>query len=165
MTDIDSAVTGIVYGLAFRATIENERLYEGDVVEALSNAGFLAPLNPETIEELIVRVWIGGRAFEREYRGGEYRWRRQRIERWRRDNPTPYDPTARFGPIDPRPGNYYVSALHDGKTLLVRGPYASHRAAMLAVHETERTCNDPRACWYAWGTARSEEIFPCPMEP
>jgi len=166
MNHVDSALNGIIYGLAFRATIENERLFESDVIEALSHAGLLAPLAPETIEAFIVQIWDGGRALEREYRGGECRWRYRKIERWVRENPAPYDPTIRFGPVDPRPGNYYVSVRNEkGKTRIVRGPYASHREAMLAIRETETTCGDPRAPWYAWGTSRSEEKLPCPMEP
>lgn len=63
-------------------------------------------------------------------------------------------------PGDPRRGFYYVSCQDDrGRRALVFGPFVNdHRSALADVArvaaEAERV--DPRACWYAWGTARSE---------
>lgn len=60
---------------------------------------------------------------------------------------------------DHRPGFYYVSIVReDGAWGLMRGPFPKHREALQAVDDArvfgERI--DPRACWYAWGTCRSE---------
>jgi len=59
--------------------------------------------------------------------------------------------------IDRRPGYYYVSCQDGGRRALVAGPYPDHDTALAEVDlvkaEAERV--DPRAIWYAWGTARS----------
>lgn len=66
---------------------------------------------------------------------------------------------AEVEPADHRPGFYYVSAIRDdGRKALVKGPFPKHREALQAVEATKTTVGrfDPRAPWYAWGTARSE---------
>jgi hypothetical protein len=69
-----------------------------------------------------------------------------------------HNPPAGFhyGNPDPRPGNYYVSVCRGDQYVLLRGPFASHAAALGAVQETMRkACDlDPRGHWYAYGTAR-----------
>jgi len=61
-------------------------------------------------------------------------------------------------PIDPRPGFYYVSAIDGPRRSMVRGPFPTHAEALERVEATRRLVEerDPRAHWYAWGTARSE---------
>lgn len=72
-----------------------------------------------------------------------------------RDNQSAQDP-------DPRPGYYYVSVRRytpRAEYRLLRGPFVNdHAAALTAVDETMRrsTDLDPRGCWYAYGTCRSE---------
>lgn len=65
-----------------------------------------------------------------------------------------------YGPGNPdaRPGFYYVSAIDGARRSLVRGPFRTHAEALGAVEPTKRLVEerDPRAHWYAWGTARSE---------
>lgn len=65
-----------------------------------------------------------------------------------------------YGPgnPDPRPGFYYVSAIDGSRRSLVRGPFRTHAEALEAVEPTKRLVEDrdPRAHWYAWGTARNE---------
>jgi len=60
---------------------------------------------------------------------------------------------------DLRPGFYYVSIQNDaGEQVLVRGPWYRHAEALAALPDVKAYCLklDPRACWYAFGTARSE---------
>lgn len=60
-------------------------------------------------------------------------------------------------PID-QAGFFYVTCRNDsGETRRVRGPWRSHAAALEAVTAVSREAGklDPRACWYAWGTARA----------
>ena len=59
---------------------------------------------------------------------------------------------------DPRPGFYYVTCIDGDRVAFVRGPWADHASALAAVHTVKVTAEDldPRAFWYAWGTARSE---------
>lgn len=65
-----------------------------------------------------------------------------------------------YGPDnpDPRPGFYYVSAIDGARRSLVRGPFPTHAAALEAVEPAKKLVEerDPRAHWYAWGTARNE---------
>lgn len=62
---------------------------------------------------------------------------------------------------DTRPGFYYVSCRNsNGQYAFVRGPWINDHAGALAAkfavqREAERV--DPKAIWYAWGTARSED--------
>lgn len=60
---------------------------------------------------------------------------------------------------DPRPGFYYVSVIDGPRRALVAGPYETHAEALGAVPRMrDEGCKcDPRAWWYAWGTARCEE--------
>lgn len=60
---------------------------------------------------------------------------------------------------DTRPGFYYVSVMDGPRRGLLRGPWIDdHAGALAAVDvvraEAERV--DPRAAFYAFGTARSE---------
>jgi hypothetical protein len=59
---------------------------------------------------------------------------------------------------DPRPGFYYVSAIDGARKVFARGPFPTHREALDRVDATRTAVEkvDPRAPWYAWGTARSE---------
>lgn len=57
---------------------------------------------------------------------------------------------------------YYVSAMGDagrGDRMLVEGPFVTHVEALVAVWAVSQAWGtiDPRACWYAWGTARVKE--------
>lgn len=57
---------------------------------------------------------------------------------------------------DPAPG-FYVSAMNDsGGKLLAEGPFTRHEEALCAVWSVSQAWGkvDPRACWYAWGTAQ-----------
>ncbi|MGH2341120.1 hypothetical protein ACRC7T_06500 [Segnochrobactraceae bacterium EtOH-i3] len=53
---------------------------------------------------------------------------------------------------------FYVTAVDGARTFWMRGPFASHEAALAAVDETFRTASglDPRAHFMGWGTARLE---------
>jgi len=57
---------------------------------------------------------------------------------------------------DPRPGNYYVSVVDGQRSALLAGPWPTHAAALGAVDVVRNlACElDPRAHWYAFGTAR-----------
>jgi len=63
---------------------------------------------------------------------------------------------------DSRPGFYYVTVRRDAPRTeyrLLRGPFVNdHAAALAAVDETMRRAMsyDPKACWYAYGTCRSD---------
>jgi hypothetical protein len=68
---------------------------------------------------------------------------------------------------DPRPGFYYVTVRRsnsnsgsDGEHRRLRGPFRNdHVAALAAVDEARQRAYeyDPRAHWYAYGTARSDD--------
>jgi hypothetical protein len=51
---------------------------------------------------------------------------------------------------------FYVSAMNGALKALVDGPYAHHAEALVRVWAVSRAWGnvDPRACWYAWGTAQ-----------
>lgn len=53
------------------------------------------------------------------------------------------------------PRDYYVSVIDGARRSLLAGPYPTHTAALAAVDATNRiACDiDPRAHWYAFGTA------------
>lgn len=57
---------------------------------------------------------------------------------------------------DPRPGNYYVSVIDQGRRALLAGPWPTHAEALAQVDAVRvKACElDPRGCWYAFGTAR-----------
>lgn len=60
---------------------------------------------------------------------------------------------------DTRPGNYYVSVRRDSgepRYVLLAGPWPTHAEALAMVDRvTAIACElDPRAHWYAFGTAR-----------
>jgi hypothetical protein len=61
---------------------------------------------------------------------------------------------------DTKPGYYYVTVRRrDGEFRPLRGPFVNDHASALAAVDDARmkACNlDPRAHWYAFGTARSE---------
>lgn len=50
---------------------------------------------------------------------------------------------------------YYVSAIDGERKALICGPYATHDAALADVQRVKRAAErvDPRAVWWAWGTA------------
>jgi len=64
---------------------------------------------------------------------------------------------------DTRPGFYYVTVRREGRKgfehVKLRGPFSDHASALAAVDEATRRAYelDPRAPWYAYGTARTEE--------
>lgn len=62
------------------------------------------------------------------------------------------------------PTQYFVSCVEtDGRRRksLLAGPYGTHAAALAQVRKVTRMANDvdPRAVWYAFGTAGSDEPF------
>jgi hypothetical protein len=63
---------------------------------------------------------------------------------------------------DTQPGFYYVTVRRDTTSSdyrTLRGPFVNdHASALAAVDEARRraTDYDPRGCWYAYGTCRSE---------
>ena len=63
---------------------------------------------------------------------------------------------------DSRPGFYYVTVRRDSARpdfRVLRGPFINdHAGALAAVDESMRRAIDldPRGCWYAYGTCRSE---------
>jgi hypothetical protein len=63
---------------------------------------------------------------------------------------------------DTQPGFYYVTVRRDKPSpeyRTLRGPFINdHAAALAAVDEAMRRAmdGDPRGCWYAYGTCRSE---------
>jgi hypothetical protein len=59
---------------------------------------------------------------------------------------------------DTRAGYYYVSVIDGSRKGLVSGPYETHGEALQAVERVRRAAEkvDPRAVWYAFGTARCE---------
>jgi hypothetical protein len=64
---------------------------------------------------------------------------------------------------DPRPGNYYVTAIDGDRWVPLLGPFVNdHRGALDAVEVVRnKACSlDPRAWWYAFGTARWEKSDP-----
>lgn len=50
---------------------------------------------------------------------------------------------------------YYVSAIDGARKALICGPYPTHDAALADVTRVKRAAYDvdPRAHWWAWGTA------------
>lgn len=64
--------------------------------------------------------------------------------------------------IDPRPGFYYVSAIHGvpvgNNWWAMSGPYTTHAEALDRVDAVRRECEqlDPRSAFMAFGTMRSE---------
>ena len=63
---------------------------------------------------------------------------------------------------DTAPGNYYVTARDGGRHALLAGPFPNNHAAALALVDRARVEAekvDPRAVWYAYGTARFPETF------
>lgn len=60
---------------------------------------------------------------------------------------------------DTRPGFYYVSVVDGPRRGLLRGPWVDdHAGALAAVDRVRREAElvDPRAVFYAFGTARAE---------
>jgi hypothetical protein len=53
------------------------------------------------------------------------------------------------------PGRYFVSVRReDGAFRFVAGPFTWQMDALRALPIIKAECKDPRAAWYAWGTAR-----------
>lgn len=59
---------------------------------------------------------------------------------------------------DPPGSRYYVSVQDAGRSAFVAGPYDTHEEAESDVELVRRLGEelDPRAFWYAWGTARTD---------
>lgn len=105
------------------------------------------------------RVWYA-HAIEERYHDWRRRedWRDERrraVARMRQRWPRPRG-RYRWDP-DTRPGPYYVSAHYNGRSVLLAGPYLTHFEALDALPAVEARAHkvDPRACWYAYGTARA----------
>jgi hypothetical protein len=62
---------------------------------------------------------------------------------------------------DPRPGNYYISAVLDDRFALVSGPYRTHQEALNLVGRAEAIASesDPRAVWASFGTVRMKDKY------
>ena len=71
------------------------------------------------------------------------------------------------GETDERPGYYYVSVIDGRRWLLLYGPFDTHAAALAAVEMVRRLAVDvdPRAWFYAFGTARLDPDGPGPVPP
>lgn len=54
---------------------------------------------------------------------------------------------------------YYVSVIDGSRRALLAGPYTDHRDALAKVDTVRKLADDvdPRACFYAFGTAGSDE--------
>lgn len=65
---------------------------------------------------------------------------------------------------DPRPGNYYVSAIDGPRTALLLGPFPTHQQALDEVDTgRDMACDlDPRAHFYAFGTCRMPDDYTKP---
>jgi hypothetical protein len=62
---------------------------------------------------------------------------------------------------DAAPGNYYVTVRDGERYALLLGPFTNdHQRALDAVEEVRRVAEelDPRASWYAFGTARVDAL-------
>ena len=62
--------------------------------------------------------------------------------------------------------HFYVSAIRSAKEkALIAGPYSDHETALAKVRDVARQAEDidPRAHFWAWGTAGSEVPFTTPM--
>lgn len=61
--------------------------------------------------------------------------------------------------VDPRPGNYYVSAIDAGHYWLVSGPYGMHADALRMLEPIKNSVieQSPRSHFFAWGTCRLED--------
>lgn len=68
--------------------------------------------------------------------------------------------------IDPRPGNYYVTALKDVQHFPLLGPFTSHPQALEKVPIIKLYAGqlDSRFLWLAFGTSRIDEgVTPLPQ--
>jgi len=75
-------------------------------------------------------------------------------------------PEPKAQPVDPAPGQYYVSVLDKdtGRVGLLYGPVRQHQSALDKVRAAQALAEeaDPRAVWYAYGTVRMEEGYSKP---
>lgn len=57
--------------------------------------------------------------------------------------------------------HYYVSVVDGPRKGLLLGPYATHEEALAQVERGKELANkaDPRAAFYGYGTAGSDEVF------
>lgn len=152
---------GVIAGLAFRATVDGALLGHPELAGGAFRA--LGPAPAAALDDAIHAIVVAGRALERQRRDpeedGDARRHAKRLERWRRENPRPWiDGYAAFCGEDKRPGFFYVSVTNGTERRLLRGPFVTHREAMEALPATREEAQrvDPRACWYAFGTARAE---------
>ena len=62
----------------------------------------------------------------------------------------------------PEGANYFVTALDGGKLYYMAGPYQTHAAALGDVQKAQDIAgkHDPRGCFMAWGTVKSDRIKP-----
>lgn len=67
-----------------------------------------------------------------------------------------------------KPGSlYWVTVQDAGRSAFVAGPYPTHGEAESDVELVRRLGEDrdPRAVWYAWGTARTDADLSVPTPP
>jgi len=153
---------GVIAGLAFRATVDDDRLTFPTLAEGAYRARPLAPL--EVLHDTIHEIVVAGRALERQRRDpdeyGAARAHASRLARWTRENPRPWiDRYIERCGEDRRAGYFYVSVTNGAERRLVRGPYATHREAIEQIDVVRRAAEerDPKAVWYAFGTARADK--------
>lgn len=65
---------------------------------------------------------------------------------------------------DTKPGSYYVTAIDGKRVAYLLGPFAWHLQALELVGAAQAKAEelDPRAFWYAYGTARIPDDVPKP---
>lgn len=180
----EARIEGLAIGFALANRYDGVRLYEEDVAEHFAPVtipgeaileSIARELRRDAIEAVCDRYSAIQRCTERTYTAERfYEWRRATrcwaCDRWASvaalgqlyascaEHSTRAEREREEREADPRPGFYYVSAQDGPRSVLVRGPYTSHVEALRAVDATRTEAErvDPRAIWYAWGTARSE---------
>jgi hypothetical protein len=65
----------------------------------------------------------------------------------------------RYGPVDPQPGRYYVSARDGDREWLLLGPLPRHELALRMVRPVINLAHEanPRSAFYAFGTLRVKD--------
>lgn len=65
---------------------------------------------------------------------------------------------------DPKPGNYYVSAIDGPERALASGPYQNHAQALAMVNKArDVVCEHDGCAWFAaWGTVRMTDDYTKP---
>lgn len=65
----------------------------------------------------------------------------------------------RYGPVDPQPGRYYVSAADGGRVWTLLGPLPRHELALRMVDPVRDMANEssPYSAFYSFGTFRLKD--------